>query len=476
MLVMTNADWPVSRPLAQECASGTERRFVSLGNSPYKAQIKRIHVMARYHRCILAFIAVFAGGCTVTSRRLDPPDQLPEANVKPGITVLLNDSIGLIRDKRIGLVTNQTGIDEHRESDIDLLLGKKARNAKVTLRMLFSPEHGIRGTEDRQDIANDVDRPTGLPIYSLYGTETVAPADSLLRQLDALVFDLQDIGTRTWTYVGAMVYSMRAAARTGKPIIVLDRPNPITGFFVEGPVLDSTLANALDPAPGRPGLAYALYPMPLRHGMTIGELALFFNDVLDIRAKLKVVPMQGWRRELWFDRTGLPWVRPSPNMPSLQSAILYPGLVAFEGSNLSVGRGTLTAFQIVGAPWLKTRETVALLKDREIRGVRFSEETFTPVAPSDGKYNGQTIPGIRILVTNRSSLQSARVGAALLWAIAKTSREGLTINDRQFDLRFGAPRVREALLRGDDPDAVIDREYRDAFAFRDRTRRYLLYP
>ena len=432
--------------------------------------------MTRHYRCLIAFLAAVTGGCTVTNRQLDPPNALPEANVKPGITVLVNDSIDLIRGKRIGLVTNQTGVNEHRESDIDVLRDTKARKANVSLVMLFSPEHGIRGTEDRQNISNDVDTKTGLPIYSLHHSQTIPPPDSLLRTLDVLVVDLQDVGTRTWTYVGEMVYSMRAAARTGKQIIVLDRPNPITGFFVEGPVLDSALANPSDPAPGRPGQAYALYPMPLRHGMTMAEMALFFNDALNIHANLKIVPMDGWRRELWFDRTGLPWVQPSPNLPTLQSVLLYPGLVAFEGSNLSVGRGTGKAFQLVGAPWLKARETIALLKDREIKGVRFYEETFTPVAPTDGKYAGQTIPGIRIAVANRSQLQPARVGAALLWAIAKTSGDGLKINDRVFDLRFGSARVREALLRGDDPDGVIDREYRDAYAFRERTRRYLLYP
>jgi len=430
--------------------------------------------MMRYYRLLAALLPLCAG-CVVISKQIDPTSELAEAKVRPGITILLGDSIQLIRGKRIGLLTNQTGINEKGRSDIDLLRDKKARDAAVSLVQLFSPEHGLRGTEDRQNIASGVDQQSGLPVYSLYGQQTMAPPDSLLSKLDALVFDLQDIGTRTWTYVGAMVYSMRAAARLHKPFIVLDRPNPITGYIIEGPVLDSALANPEDPTPGRAGQAYALWPIPLRHGMTMGELALYFNDVLKIHANLHVVPAQGWRRDVWFDLTGLPWVKPSPNMPDLHSAILYPGLVAFESTNLSVGRGTLGAFQRIGAPWLNAAATVALLKDREIPGVRFFNESFTPVNPSDGKYGGQTIPGIKIVVINRSALQSARVGASLLWAINKTAGNKLTIENRGFDLRFGSPAVREALLRGDDPDVLIDREYKAAYAFRDATRQYLIY-
>ena len=431
--------------------------------------------MARYF-VSLAGLTLAATGCTVTSGRLDPTNELAVERVKPGITVLMTDSMELIRGKRIGLLTNQTGVNEKGESDIDLLRSARAKKANVNLTILFSPEHGIRGTEDRENVENTVDTRSGLPVISLYGAQTTAPPDSVMQKIDALVFDLQDIGTRTWTYVGAMVYSMRAAARASKMIIVLDRPNPLTGFFVEGPLLDSALANPNDPTPARAGQAYALYPTPLRHGMTMGEMALYFNEVLDIKANLKVVPMKSWRRELWFDRTGLPWVKPSPNLPSLQSAMLYPGIVAFEGSNLSVGRGTPTGFQIVGAPWLKAKETVDLLKSRDLRGVRFLVNDFVPEKPTDGKYAGQKIPGIRILITNRNSMQPSRVGAALLWAIAKTSGSDLKLNNRTFDLRFGSPRVREALLRGEDPDAVIDREYRSAFEFRERTRRYHLYP
>jgi uncharacterized protein YbbC (DUF1343 family) len=427
------------------------------------------------HYSLLAVLLTICGGCVVISKQIDPTSELAEATVKPGITVLLSDSIHLIRGKRIGLLTNQTGINEKGVSDIDLLRQKKARDAAVSLVQLFSPEHGLRGTEDRQNIANGIDQASGLPVYSLYGQQTMAPPDSMLAKLDALVFDLQDIGTRTWTYVGAMVYAMRASARVHKPFIVLDRPNPISGYIIEGPVLDSFLANPNDPAPGRPGQAFALWPVPLRHGMTIGELALYFNDVLRIRADLHVVPAQGWRRDVWFDLTGLRWVNPSPNMPSLHSAMLYPGLVAFESTNLSVGRGTPEAFQRVGAPWLNAAATVAILRDREIPGVRFFVENFTPVGATDGKYSGQTIPGIKIVVIDRSALQAARVGASLLWAINKTAGTKLTIENRGFDLRFGSPAVREALLRGQDPDVLIDREYKAAYAFRESTRQYLIY-
>jgi uncharacterized protein YbbC (DUF1343 family) len=430
--------------------------------------------MMRYCALLLAFTPAL-GGCVVQNKQIDPTTELTEAKVKPGITVLLHDSIDLIREKRIALLTNQTGVDEKKVSDIDLLVGKRAKDAHVTLVRLFSPEHGIRGTEDREHIANSTDQGTGLPIISLYTNQTVPPPDSLLTDVDALVFDLQDIGTRTWTYVGELIYSLRAAARTGKQMIVLDRPNPITGYYVEGPMLDSSLANPNDPAPGKPGKAFALYSMPLRHGMTMGELAQFYNETLHINANLKVVPVAGWRRDVWFDLTGLPWVNPSPNMTSLHSAMLYPALVMFEATNLSVGRGTPTPFQLIGAPWLKSGQVLALLKDRQLTGVRFTAESFTPVNPSDGMYGGKLIPGIRITVVDRSAMQAARVGATLLWAINKVSPNELKIELPGFDLLFGSPSDRTALLRGDDPDGVIDKDYRAVYDFRAATKQFLIY-
>lgn len=396
--------------------------------------------------------------------------------VKPGITVLLEKRIGLIQHRRVALITNQAGRDEKGRPDIDLLReDPRATAAGVQLVALFAPEHGIRGTEDRANVADEVDAKSGLVVHSLYGAQTIAPPDSLLAGVETLIVDLPDIGTRTWTFTGVMLYTLRAAARHHLPVLVLDRPDPITGSRVEGPLLDSAIANPEEPAPGRPGKAFALYPVPLRHGLTMGEMALLFNDRLKLGADLTVVPMEGWRRSEWYDETGLKWVRPSPNLPTLTSALLYPALVAFEATNLSVGRGTSDAFQRVGAPWLKAREVVDLLEDRGLPGVRFQAERFTPSAPTDGKYGGEAIAGVRIVVTDRDRVNAARVGAALFWAIAQTSRDSLRVRNAAFDERFGAARVREALLRGDDPDTVLDRELPATVAFRESVKPYLLY-
>jgi hypothetical protein len=396
--------------------------------------------------------------------------------VRPGITVLLDERTGLIQNRRVALITNQTGINEDRTSDIDLLTrDRRALKARVKLVALFSPEHGIRGTEDHPNVADEVDERTGLTIHSLYRPSTQAPADSLLRGVETIIFDLQDIGTRTWTYTGLMVYTLRAAARNKIPIVVLDRPNPITGSREEGPMLDVALANSADPEPGKPGKSYALYPAPLRHGMTMGELALFFNEELGIQANLTVVPVRGWRRAMWFDDTKLPWVKPSPNLPTLTSALVYPALVAFERANVSVGRGTDIPFQRIGAPWMKGTGVADLLNDRLIPGVKFRAESFTPRAPTDGKFAEQELSGVRIIVTDRNTMNPSRVGAALLWAIAKTAPDSLKISNTGFDERFGAAGLREALLRGEDPDSVIDRELPAVTAFREKVRKYLLY-
>ena len=393
----------------------------------------------------------------------------------PGMTVLLEDSLQVIAGRRVAVITNHTGVDATGASVVDLLQhDPRARRAGITVVRLFSPEHGIRGDVDAENVPDVRDARSGLMVHSLYGRETIPPPDSLLRDLDALVFDLQDIGTRTWTYVGVMVYAMRAAARAGIPFVVLDRPNPLGGRM-EAPLLDSALANPEDPTPTRRGAAFALYPAPLRHGMTMGELARWFAAELQIPVALTVVRMRGWRRGMWWDETGLPWVVPSPAMVSLTSATIYPALVALEGTNVSVGRGTREPFQRFGAPWLDAPRVIALLEAQTLTGVRFDAERFTPVASPDGKFNGRAVAGVRIVVEDRERFQAGRTAAAVLWALHQVHPDSFRVNARSVDQRFGSSAGREALLRGDDPDEVIDRMQLALVAFQRRVRPYLLY-
>ena len=395
--------------------------------------------------------------------------------VAPGLTVLMEDSLALLAGKRIAIVTNQTGVDAQGRSVVDLLVrDPRARAANITVVRLFSPEHGIRGVADRPDLPDEVDRATGLTVHSLYARETVPPPDSLLRDLDALVFDLQDIGTRTWTYVGVMVYAMRAAARANIPFVLLDRPNPISGR-VEGPLLDAALANPEDPTPERRGRAYALYPAPLRHGMTMGELGRWFAAELKIPVTLQVVPVRGWRRGMYWDDTKLPWIVPSPAMTSLTSALIYPALVAFERTNVSVGRGTDLPFQRIGAPWLNAAAVVDSLNTRGLTGLRFEAERFTPRNPTDAKFGNRTIPGVRIVLVDRDRAQMARLGAALLWAVAKVHGDSLQVNARGWDERFGMPAVREGILATGDPDELLDDQLPAVVAWQQATRPYLIY-
>jgi uncharacterized protein YbbC (DUF1343 family) len=455
------------RPTAKDDRRVTERQFL-------RALIRVVRAKGYVGRTLV--LVAFGVSVACASRTATSAPQRGASDrgqVLPGISVLLRDSMALLQGRRVGLITNQSGVNERGQSDIDLLQAAVAAHASRLVR-LFSPEHGIRGTEDRQHIADARDEKTGLPIVSLYTTQAIPPPDTSLRDLDALVFDLFDIGTRTWTYAGTMLYAMRAAAQRGIPFILLDRPNPLGGR-VEGPLLDSALANPESPRADRPGRAFALYPAPLRHGMTMGELARWWNAELGIGAELHVIAAAGWRRYMWWDETGLPWIRPSPNMPSLASALIYPALVAFEGTNVSVGRGTDLAFQRIGAPWMDAGRVSALLGQRGIPGVRFVAETFTPVNPTDGKFAGVRIPGVRIEVTQRDRVQVARVGAALVWALHRAHPDSLRVTDAAFDLRFGASTARVALLRGADPDEVIDAALPDVIRWEQRVRPYLLY-
>ncbi len=467
----------------EECVTHLER---SPEGAAHRARVIASARLVLRRALFALSIGVGVLACAGNNR---PPDNQPSPDdgidgmplritrrVRPGISVLMDDSIRLVAGKRVALITNQTGVDERGRRTIDLLFSDpRAQRAGVKLVRLFSPEHGVSGTADHQNVADEKDEKTGLVVHSLYQKSTIAPPDSLLTDVDVVVVDLQDIGTRTWTYVGVMLYAMEAGARRGIPVVVLDRPNPLSGVRTEGAFLDSALANADEPSATKSTNGFALFPLPLRHGLTLGELARLFQGELKLSTRLTVVPMQYWRRAMWFNQTQLPWVRPSPNLPNLTSALLYPALVPFESSNLSVGRGTNDPFQRIGASWMRADTLARLLEDLALTGVRFHAERFTPVQPGDGKYAGQSIPGLRIEVTDRTLVQPARVGAALLWGLARLNRDSLRIDDRGFDLRMGSTRVREAILAGADPDAVMDRQLPAIVAFERDVRRYHLY-
>jgi len=326
------------------------------------------------------------------------PEPLIQTNT--GLDVLEQDKFQALQGKRIGLITNQTGVDKQGRRNVDVM-----RAAGIEVAALFSPEHGIAGVEDRSDIDNGVDAATGIEIRSLYG-KTLRPTPEMLRGLDALVFDIQDIGVRFYTYESTMLYAMEEAAKAKLPFYVLDRPNPITGMHVEGPMLDADKISFT-----------GSWPLPLRHGMTTGELAKLFNGEKHLNADLHVVEMTGWQREEWFDATGLPWVDPSPNIRNLNEALIYPGLAMLEYStNYSVGRGTDAPFEEVGAEWIKGRELAAYLTGRAIPGVRIYPMAFAPTASN---LSGKTIEGVGFEVTDRDVFSSSQLGIELAMAMGR---------------------------------------------------------
>lgn len=377
--------------------------------------------------------------------------------VRPGIDVLLTDSLHLVRGKRVGILTNQTGVSAAGRADIDLL-----RAAQVNLTAILSPEHGFRGTLDRENIGNTVDSATGVPIFSLYGAVR-APTKEFWDRADVLVVDLQDIGGRGYTYISTTLLSLRSAREAGRPVIVLDRPNPVGGEEVQGPVMESAHNSFI-----------GMLPVPLRHGLTLGELARFGNDALGIHADLVVVPADGWTRATWFDETGLPWIRPSPNMPDLESATHYPGLVLFESTNLSVGRGTPVAFQVIGAPWLNARQLIARVPPQP--GVSLSDTLVFPETPGDGKYGGQEIPAIRFRVTRRTVYDPTRLAVALLVGLRSLHRDSLRVEPKGFDQRAGTSQVRSDLERDRTPNRIWTAWRADLDHFLRRREPYLLYP
>ncbi len=375
--------------------------------------------------------------------------------VRPGIDVLLSDSSHLVSGRRVGLVTNQTGVDSRGASDPEVLL-----NAGVGLTAIFSPEHGFRGLSNDANIEHSMDSATGLPIFSLYG-EQLAPSDEMLGLIDVLLIDLQDIGARTYTYISSALHVMEAAGDREIPVVILDRPNPIGGRLVQGPTLEPEHASYV-----------GMLPVPLRHGMTIGELALFGNDALALEANLTVVPVDGWRRGEWFDDTGLPWIKPSPNMPDLESATHYPGFVLFEASNLSVGRGTPIAFQVLGAPWLNPETIIEDLVGEP--GVEVADTSFTPRSPSDLKYPDETLPALRFRVTDRREYDPVRMAIRVLAALREEHLDSIRLRSG-LERLAGSESVRSWFESADPWDSLYE-SWEPALArFRRAREHYLLY-
>lgn len=381
--------------------------------------------------------------------------------VQSGIDVLESHNFDVLRastgKKRIGLLTNQTGIDSQGRRTIDVL----AQAPGISLDAIFSPEHGVTGTMDTTDLANSKDAATGVPVYSVYGTKDAdrrPPAD-VLKNLDAIVFDIQDAGSRLYTYETTLGYFIEGAAKAGIEIIVLDRPDPITGSFVQGAIQD----------PGHETFVN-YFPVPVRHGMTMGELAKMFNTERNLNARLTVIPMEGWMRGDWYDSTGLPWINPSPNLRGLNEATLYPGVGLVEYTNVSVGRGTDTPFELLGAPWIKGKDLTQYLNARNISGVRFVPVTFTPSASN---YSGEKCEGVNIFVVERNALDTGELGVELASALHKLYPEQFHM-ERMIEL-LGNQSAYDAIASGQDPRRIAE-DWREALQkFMPLRQKYLIY-
>ena len=384
-------------------------------------------------------------------------DKHSAADFQTGIEVLLHDRLDLVHGKNVGLITNPTGVNRELVSDVDLL----AHTPGVHLVALFGPEHGIRGAQQAgASVGSGRDPITGLPVYSLYG-KTRQPTPAMLTGVDVLVFDIQAVGARFYTYLYTMADAMKAAAAARIPIIVLDRPNPIGGTAVQGPVLDPKYASFVGE-----------YPIPLRYGMTIGELAEFFNNQFHIGADLTVVKMRGWTRSMYYDGTPLQFVMPSPNMPTETTALVYPGMGLVEGTNVSEGRGTTRPFEIVGAPWIDAERLSRVLNEKHLAGVRFRPVHFTPTF---SKYEGKPCNGVEVHVMDRDAFNPVVVGLTVIATIHDLYPRQFAFNASDFDRLVGNDWVRQDIEKGVPVSEMQRRWKADLSQFEKVRQKYLLY-
>jgi uncharacterized protein YbbC (DUF1343 family) len=398
-------------------------------------------------------------GMAVAFWACQPSQGAPLPETRPGIDVLLTDSIHLVSGRRVGLVTNQAGVDANGISDVERL-----GRAGVDLVALFSPEHGFRGAAPPgARIDHTVDSATGLPIYSLYGAVS-SPSPDMLESIELMLVDLQDAGARYYTYLATSVDVLRAAGAADIPVIVLDRPNPIGGLMQ---------GNLLDPAYASP---VGLLEVPMRHGLTLGELVRLAQADLEIEADLMVVPVDGWDRSRYFDETGLPFVRPSPNLPTVESLIHYPGLCLFEGTALSVGRGSNAPFEQIGAPWLDMVRVLRALMPTRLPGVTVRAVQFRPEAPGDGKFADTLLVGVRLSVTDREAYNPVATAVELLTAIASVHPDAIGWREAHFDRLAGGPGLRRGIPEARSPEEIMRNWPSELARFRDRVAPVQLYP
>ncbi len=397
----------------------------------------------------------------LTARAGGAPPQTPASDglVRAGLDVFVANVPPALRGTRVGLITNHAAIARAGRPAIDLV----AEHTDLKLVALLAAEHGIRGTAPAgARVDDEVDAKTGLPIYSLYKTEDRGPDPAMLANVDVLIYDLPEVGGRTWTYVSTMALSMQAAKRQGIPFVVLDRPNPIGGRIVEGAPLGPAFKSLV-----------GMYPIPARHGMTVGELATLFNTRFGIGADLLVIKAANWQRGQWFEDTGLPWANPSPNLRSPSALKNYPGTVYFEGTSVTEGRGTDRPFEQIGASWLDASAIVDLMNGRGLPGVRFETVTLQ-VEPTAAKFRGQRIPGIRFQITNRETYRPVRTALFLIDEIRRRHPNEFRWTG-SLDRLAGTDRVRLAIEAGTLP-AFLDEWDREAVAFQESVRSLLLYP
>lgn len=387
--------------------------------------------------------------------------------VEPGIELLLGDQVGLLKGARVGAVVHPASVLPDLRHTVDTLAADK----RFELVSLFGPQHGARGEKQDNMIESEFyrDPGTGLPVYSLYGS-TRRPEAGMLEDVDVLVYDLQDVGTRVYTFIHTMAYCIQACAQSRKRMVVADRPNPIGGVGIEGDLLDPAYSSFV-----------GLYPIPMRHGMTVGELARFINSEFDIGCDLAVVPMRGWRRSMWFDQTGLPWVQPSPNLPTLESATVYPGMVLVEGTTLSEGRGTTRPFEYVGAPYVHPWDLASRLDSLGLPGVKFRAAYFEPTFQ---KWSGAMCGGVQIHVLSREAFEPYLTGAMVISVIRSLYPDSFTWRRPPYEYEYeklpieilcGGRKVPDMIEREAAPAEIRESWRSDVASFRNLRAPYLLY-